>query len=63
MEKQLDLQNVKEINGYKIYIVIKDDYTPDNVGMIIFHTPEGKEYPCNSVEEAESIIIKMSSKP
>jgi hypothetical protein len=63
MEKQLDLQIIKEINGYKIYKVSRDDYTPSNVGMILFHTPEGKEYPCSTVKEAESIINKMTMKP
>jgi hypothetical protein len=55
---EMHLKFIREINGSKIYEVVRNDLVPEKVGMIIVHSPEGKEVPFSSVEEAERFLEK-----
>ncbi|TCJ00498.1 hypothetical protein [Cytobacillus praedii] len=59
-EPEMHLSFMKEIKGNKIYKVTRCDFTPENVGMIVARTQEGKEAPFESVEEAERFLEKYS---
>jgi len=49
---------IKEIRKYKIFQITRNDICPENVGTIILRTPEGKDFPCSSVKDAEEGIAK-----
>ncbi|WP_163187107.1 hypothetical protein [Niallia circulans] len=59
-EPEMHLKLIKEVKGNKIYEVTRSDLTPENVGMIVAHSPNGKEAPFNSVEEAENFFEKYA---
>lgn len=51
---------IRDVKGNKIYKVTRSDLTPEKVGMIIALSPEGKEAPFASFEEAERFFEKYS---